>query len=357
MSSKKRTAADDKTLVFQPRRSRRGKKAPQKIEQMDPLVHGALSVVFQQKGMLHWSDAIMLGSTSKELRGLWKEKEEEFLTPLLAFLEGMVGGIRNKENGSGDEDDAGVGDKEEDDPDEEDNDEDESNEDAYDDEDEDDVCLLRDLHPNYYSFPVVRKCEEMVSFLETMVGNMQNHNFCSEDPSNPAKNKECDPTGWLMGDEFETETVFLNQHAARRGTLVLNIAIFSFAVSAMKQGGDYYFNEVFRGEEGASLGGGSCYGHVICHMISCMFPFRDEDLVEHLRANYPSLEELQLLGLVLTNKVVLFAPFFRWAPPSDDKDDGTWFKNLPTPLEPLNEDNIRALGMGQYLVPHDGIDY
>ena len=104
-------------------------------------------------------------STCKELRGLWKEKEEESLTPLLELLEGMVGGIRNKEN---DSDNSGEGDNEEDDRDEEDNNEDESNEDdndeadsnddGSDNEDEDDLCLLRDLHPKYNSFPIVRKC-------------------------------------------------------------------------------------------------------------------------------------------------------------------------------------------------------
>lgn len=318
MSSKKRSTTDnDKTIAVQPRRSRR--KAPKKSERMDPLVYGALSVVFQhQKKMLHWSDAVMLGSTCKGLRRLWKEKEKEYLTPLLELLESMVGN----------------------------QDEDEYGED-----------LRRDLHPIYSSLPIVRKCEEMASFLETMVGNMQNHNFCLEDPSNPAKNKECDPTGWCMGFEFEKETDFLTEHAVHRGTLVLNIAIFSFAVCAMKRGGDYYFNDVFRGEEGAGLGGGSMYGNIICGMISRMFPFQDEDLVKRLRANYPSLEELQLLGPVLTNKVVLFAPFFRWVAPNDDKDDGSWFEDLPTPLEPLTEDIIRALGMGRYLAPHDGIDY
>jgi hypothetical protein len=325
LRSNKRASGDDVDLSLQKPRKYAASSSVEKInkkvdhENDDTIMkHNVLfSLVFQQQGFLHWSDALALGRTCKDAHMMWKESDKTYFSPLLELLESMVG--------DGDEDDPGG-----------------------------DDCLRQMLDKNYKSFSITKKCETMVVFLQMMVGNMKSYNFCLEDPSNPAKNKECNFRDWSMG--FEAEDDFLQEHA-HRTTLAMNIAIFGFAVGGMEQGDDYYFNDVFLGKEGASLGGGSCYYRGICGYMSHMLPLRDEDLVKYMRAAYPSLKQLELLGPVLTSKVVLMAPFFRWVPPNDDKDDGTWFKDLPTPLEAMNENIIRSHGMERYLEPDSGIDY
>eukprot|EP00978_Attheya_sp_CCMP212_P041632 scaffold241008_cov28-Attheya_sp.AAC.1 len=157
-------------------------------------------------------------------------------------------------------------------------------------------CLRQQLDKNYKSFSIAKKCETMVAFLQIMVENMKNFNFCLENPSNPAKNKKCSFDCWSMGFEFEWIDDFLKDHHAHRTTLAMNIAIFGFALSAMEQGGSNYFNDVFLGKEGAFLGDGSGYGLSICQHMSRMLPLRDEDLVKYMRAAYPSLKKLELLG-------------------------------------------------------------
>eukprot|EP00978_Attheya_sp_CCMP212_P011715 scaffold29037_cov52-Attheya_sp.AAC.2 len=314
MSSNKRTSGDDiDPSLQQPRK----KTASSSVH----MKHNVLfSLVFQQQGFLHWSDALALSRTCKDAQMMWKESKKTHFSPLLELLESMVGDV--------DEDDPGGG-----------------------------QCLRQQLDKNYKSFSIAKKCETMVAFLQIMVGNMKNFNFCLEDPSNSAKNKECNIDCMSMGFEYEWVDDFMKEHT-HRSTLAMNIAIFDFALSVMEQGGDYYFNDVFLGMEGAYLGGGSCYGLTICGYMSRMLPLRDEDLVNHMRATYPSLKKLELLGPVLTSKVVLMAPFFRWVPPNDDKDDGiVWFEDLPTPLEAMNENSIRSHGMGQFLEPHEGMSY
>jgi hypothetical protein len=144
----------------------------------------------------------------------------------------------------------------------------------------------------------------------------------------------------------------------RRSTLVLNIAIYDYALSAMQDvlrgHHDFLFNAVVHwGADDGMM----TYSRIVCHLISLMLPFRNEDLVKHMRSLYPSLEELDLLGPMLTGKVILMAPFFPWVPPQRDGDDGTWFNDLPIPLEEMNETVIREFKMECWLQPHGGIAY
>ena len=280
------------------------------------------SIILQQD-ILHWSDGVALGATCKDARSLWKGNgtEGKHCLPLLKVLERLVGRGNTEEYDSGRRE------------------------------------ILRAvlLDKAYPSFSVTRKCQAMVALLQTVVGNMQSHGnrFCLEDPSNPAKNTECNISGWCMGPGYKLEEDFLHEHD-RRSALALNIAIFSFALSAMEYGGDYYFNDVLLGKPGAYLGGDSCYGVNICEHLMEMLPLCDEDLVKHMRAAYPSSKTLEILGPVLTPKVVLMAPFFRWLPPTTsngDSGDGIaiCLGDLPTPLEPMDEAIVRSWGMERWL--------
>ena len=82
-----------------------------------------------------------------------------------------------------------------------------------------------------------------------------------------------------------------------------------------------------------------------------MLPFRDIDLAKHMRKLYPSAAVLEILGPVLTKRVVMAEPFFRFLPPLSDSDEvnsasdnnneedvhiAPLFENLPTPLEPFD---------------------
>lgn len=274
--------------------------------------------------ILHWSDAIVLGNgLCRATRTMWKQSyEESYLMPLWNVLEEMVGPSSDGSCGECGQD------------------------------------LCNHLLPHDFDdLPLVQKCAAMTHMLEFMVSNMQGYrtpysHFDLDDPSNRFKNIGCDITDWEMG--FDLETAFLHDNH-RRGTLAVTIAIFSFALIAMEQGGDYYFNDIFLGKDNPMLGGGSCYGHVICQMLSEMLPLRDEDLVKRLRTTYPSLKKLAILGPALIPRVVLMAPFFRWVPP--DKKDGHKLDELPTPLEEMNETIIRQSDMAQWLEPHHGIGY
>eukprot|EP00978_Attheya_sp_CCMP212_P009702 scaffold23100_cov39-Attheya_sp.AAC.1 len=57
------------------------------------------SLVFQQHGFLHWSDALALSRTCKDAHTMWKESKKTHFLPLLELLESMVGDV--------DEDDPG----------------------------------------------------------------------------------------------------------------------------------------------------------------------------------------------------------------------------------------------------------
>ena len=97
------------------------------------------------------------------------------------------------------------------------------------------------------------------------------------------------------------------------------------------------------------------YGDDICHLISDMYPFRDQDLVDAMQSIYPSQKELQLLGPILSKKVLLMEPFFRWVPPKEKKT--VCFDDLPTPLEELTDEIVEENDMEQWLDPHDGVVY
>lgn len=280
----------------------------------DDMLTKVLTCVLRHN-VLHWSDGLALARTSKRFHTLWKTSfQDTHFSPLLEVLEGMVG-VSGCDEMS-------------------------------------DETLRNDLlDPSYPSFSVTQKCQSMVVLLQIIIGNMQSL-FFLDDPSNRAMNDECDISGWTFG--FEEVTNFFQKHD-RRSALAVNIAIFGFALSAMKRGGDFYFNDVFLGKENASLGGGSYYGKTLCSILTGMLPLRDEDLVKTMRANYPSSQTLEILRPALIAKVVLMAPFFRWVPPGGN--DGVCLESLPTPLEPMDETIIRAHDMERWLQPHDGIDY
>ena len=289
-------------------------------EQSDNTMWDAMGIVLGQRGsemMLHWSDALVLGSTCKQMRNVWKEEHEQaYLSPLLELVESMLGKCS----------------------------------------DEWEMPPLRSaLARDYDSFSVLQKCQAMVSLLGRLVHNFHSyHRFCLEDPSNPRRNVECSPDDWEMGRETETEYL---SRVERRATLAITFAVFLFASSSLSEGGDYYFNDVFLGLKGGYLGGGSCYGRTMCSMISRMYPFRDEDLVKFVRGGYPTQASLDLLGPVLTEKIVLMSPLFKWVPLGSTDKNHHHLESLPTPLERLDEEIIRSHGMGVWLAPHDGIDY
>lgn len=91
--------------------------------------------------------------------------------------------------------------------------------------------------------------------------------------------------------------------------LALNIVILSYAQSS--DWDDAYFSDGFMGKENPFIGGGSCYGTIICEFIEEMPPLRNQDFTKYLRKSvYPSLETRVVLGPALTQKVILTAPFF-----------------------------------------------
>eukprot|EP00554_Chaetoceros_debilis_P015887 CAMPEP_0194125198 /NCGR_PEP_ID=MMETSP0150-20130528/59337_1 /TAXON_ID=122233 /ORGANISM="Chaetoceros debilis, Strain MM31A-1" /LENGTH=366 /DNA_ID=CAMNT_0038818995 /DNA_START=109 /DNA_END=1210 /DNA_ORIENTATION=- len=325
-------------------------------------VASGIRVLLQTK-LLPWRDALALGSTCKTAQDTWMMTRDVHMLPLLNVLEKILG------------------------------------HDAYEDEDE---LSLRGilLDEDYSNFSIAGKCEDLAFAIGLMVTNMRSHpHFCLDDPSNRLENIECDPVGsgwsmglghetetrflhkfhrrgtlamecdpvagWFMGLSHETETRFLHKFH-RRGTLAMNIAIFDFVLHALKQDGDYYFNDVFLGMDNADLGGGSCYDLTICEGVASMFPFRDKDLAEQMRMLYPSASVLELLGPALTKRVVLAEPFFRFLPPlsardevdfnsasdNNEEDTAPLFQNLPTPLEPLTEEIIIENGMGNWLDPN-----
>ena len=293
-------------------------------------VASGIRVLLQTK-LLPWRDALALGSTCKTAQDTWMMTRDVHMLPLLNVLENILGHDGN--------------------------------------EYEHRVSLRGILlDENYSNFSIAGKCEDLAVTIEYMVTNMRSHPyFCLDDPSNRLENIECDPvgSGWSMGLGHETETRFLHKFH-RRGTLAMNIAIFDFVLHALKQDGDYYFNDVLLGKDNAYLGGGSCYDHTICEDVTSMFPFRDKDLAKQMRKLYPSASVMELLGPALTKRVVLAEPFFRFLPPlsardevdfnsasdNNEEDAAPLFQNLPTPLEPLTEEIIIENGMGNWLDPN-----
>ncbi len=300
------------------------RRSPRLLEK-DTTISGIL--VLLQTDLLPWRDAMTLGSTCRFAHETWVETRDVHLLPLLKVLQRLAGGHP---------------------------------EDKHEEEEEDKEEILHTyiLDKNYSNFSIARKCEDMVASIKFMVINMKykcHPYFCLEDPSNRLENSQCDPFDpeWYHGLGHESEFKFF-QKFHRRGTVALNIAIFDFALDAMKRGGDYHFNDVFMGMEDAELGWGSYYGVRIWEHISAMFPFRDQDLAKHMRQLYPSASDLELLGPILSKELLLIEPFFHFLPPLSDSDDNeehdiTLFKNLPTPLEPLTEEIIIDNGMGAWL--------
>jgi hypothetical protein len=315
------------------KKSRRSTRRSPRLLEKEKVASGIW--VLLQTDLLPWRDAMALGSTCRTAQDTWMMTRDVHMLPLLNVLEKMLG--------------------------------------HDEDEDDEDKASLRDilLDKNYDNFSISGKCKDLAINIGFMVINMRSHrHFCLDDPSNRLENMECDPVarGWEMGWGNETETDYWHEFH-RRGTLALNIAIFDFAFRTLNQGEDIeYFTGVFMGMDNAYLGGGSCYGHTICYNVASMFPFRDKDLVKHMRKLYPSATVLELLGPALTKRVVLAEPFFRFLPPSSARDvvdlnstsdsneeDGhvaPLFENLPTPLEPLTEEIIIENGMGAWLDPN-----
>ena len=267
---------------------------------MDPATHSALSILYKQN-LLHWSDALFLGVTCKDMRKVWKEEHcDAYLSPLLQVLEGFIGPVAEDYEGSN----------------------------KYQD-------LLKDLPEDYSKFSVIQQCAEMTFLLEKFVRNMQmNDGICLDDPVNLSKNRSA--SAWIHPQMIyhppDDIGIFLEAFP-HRICLGFSIEIFRWAQGAMLEGGNSDFNDVFRGIESAVPGDGSIfYGRGVWeNVIIDMFPFKDEDLIKGWKSIYPNSGELALLGPTLTDKVIFTAPFFRFLPPNGSK-----IKGLPTPLEPMD---------------------
>ena len=268
---------------------------------MDPATHSALSILYKQEGLLHWSDALFLGATCKDMRTVWKEEHcDAYLSPLLQILEGFIGPTakENKNHRNHHQN------------------------------------MLKDLPGDYSRFSSIQKCAGMTFLVEKLVRNIQtNDGICLDDPVNLSKNWSASA---LMSPLTVSDVTFLETFP-HRTCLAKSIMVLGWAQGAMLvEGGNFYFkNGVFRViERSARPGYGSAYyarGKYET-VIEDMLPFRDEDLIKALLNLYPNSEELALLGSTLTNKVILTAPFFRFLPPNGSK-----IKGLPTPLEPIDQ--------------------
>ncbi len=316
---------------------RRSPRLLEKEEITTSTMSGLLVVL--QTDMLPWRDAMKLGVTCRLANETWMITRDVHMRPLLTVLEAMVDGQPEDER--------------------------------------EEMFRQFLLDEEYDTMSTACKCKEMVRKIAYMVIHMKcHHTFCLDDPSNRLKNKECDPWEWGLGLVHGNETRFWHKFH-RRGTLALNIAIFTYALDALKRGGDCCVNEVFAGMPGARLGGaGHYYGNTICEHVASMFPFRDKDLAKYMRRLYPSAYVLDVLGPTLTEGLVLAQPFFRFLPPlaladedemnleSDDDDDDNeednvhvpLFQNLPTPLEPMTEEIINNHGMRAWLDPNHSLE-
>ncbi len=130
----------------------------------------------------------------------------------------------------------------------------------------------------------------------------------------------------------------------------------------MKEGGDYYFNAIFWGNGNfystLEMKVLCMFGNYMCRLIKRIYPFHDEDLARQLRYLHPGASDMELLGPLLTKKVILLEPSFRYLHPLSDKDDADLdldeFRNLSTPLENLTDEIVHGHGMGERLMPHNG---
>jgi hypothetical protein len=155
------------------------KKCPGAIVEIDLTTHDALDLVLKQ-GVLHWSDAVTLGSVCKKSHKLYKQHRKLFLSPLLKQLERMVGSNTHKYCGmvfapkSKRQCSCASN----------------LNLEDYDRPCNQDLAALDPrYHAAYETWSTTNKCRQMVAFLETIVGNMKKK-FCFQDPTHASAPRE-----------------------------------------------------------------------------------------------------------------------------------------------------------------------
>ena len=194
---------------------------------------------------------------------------------------------------------------------------------------------LADLDPRYLedvyaSLSTLEKCKAMVAFLSTVV-DMVRSQFCFQDPLNPLKL----PKGVrAAAHRWWNPAWEIWKHYPHRHSLALNIAALEFASNAIKHGN----NEFFYASRGETSMEGWWLWQSFAQPTTRMFPIRNQDFAQYLRERvYPSLAEMETLGPVLVQKLVLLAPFFHWVPPEEGEGgDESMLSTLGLKAEPAH---------------------
>jgi hypothetical protein len=242
------------------------KNAETRSQQMEVLTMSIFNVVVSN-GIVHWHDALRLGGTCKEMKGLWRTCRDTVMEELLVALE--------KKNSC--------------------------NKYSYCEEDGCNcgcVCNERSFSKVFYpldpranagyeNMSIYAKCKQLASFTSTLVAKYRSYfdyDRLTDFKSLPSESR------------FDESEIFLDEAMASLLEKEPKRLAFVFHIIAATMGSWQL--------QGSSLNDG------VCRSIMTMLAGGDKDICAYLKRNDVTEVDRVILGPVLTQKLDLLAPFF-----------------------------------------------
>ena len=288
--------------------------------------HQVVDIVLKHD-LLVWYDGMALGATSKTCRDIWKSHHEErYLKPLVHLLD-----RRNSTNIDTNE------------------------------------CppececyappLFADIDPRrsfgYNDWSCLQKARSLTAYTARLVANL--HSFYDPkfvtNPTFPENHRFLQYDQWygiFLDGDLGVALQTMMEYLPRRYLLARNIATLLVAQKELEceYGPPNHFDETFCGLA-ALLPEHDCFPKFMAYQdllvdygnIGELLPARDQDFASFLQNRcYPSAQDANLLGPVLTRKVSIFGPFFDMCPLKNGDNDEPVAINFPEELhlEPMH---------------------
>lgn len=153
----------------------------------------------------------------------------------------------------------------------------------------------------YNRLPTLDKCRKLAEFNDILVKNFRS--YIDYDNLTDGRSLR---SGYGNSSWFWPNWQIFTEENPKRSAFIRFLMVHSVAREEFRRGGIHRFEEDFAGSGFEPVTRFSS----ITEYCAEMFPGRNNDIEKYMRANFVSDKERGLLGPVLTNKLLLFAPFF-----------------------------------------------
>jgi hypothetical protein len=243
------------------------------------------------RGVLPWYEASLVGAANKELRAVWKEREATYdgWDKLLALLNRMNAFNKcrycqeaifpaSESQCTCSSEERGIrGDAE--------------------------IKLDPRSEPTYDALPTHVKCRELVQLTGLMVENFRTYIQYDEEG---LTEEDCLPNGYGDWEWFFPDWAAFHEKCPKRSAF-MRILIAHAMASGDLSSDVYRFESAFFGAE-FDPNTGSSFNNIASDCYGMLLPGKDEDLKQYILSEY-KMETTRLLGPVLTQDLLFFAPF------------------------------------------------